>query len=544
MKIKNKVVIPVRRPEFIEGQTGIQGFFLSLKFTHNYSYLIFFLCVFLSRIFFINTDAVFFDSWEYIHRFQDASFLHAVSSGHLPIHAGYIILFWPIYHISSLLHLNPLYSVLFLQTVMATFAIAAFYLTAQKLVDKKTAWVAAIIFSLLPLFWITNGTVMIETTYVSFFAYAVYFYVKILKEKTIQKPLVFSFIFTFGFSLLTHLAIVLWIPLFLILAWYINPKRFKVSALILEFSVILGSFVSSYFVAQTIHTDLITGLQTLYLSKSNEYARYPSFFYTAFVYLRNFIIPLLRNNTFGVVFIALISLVLLFLKKRFLSLVIFLWILPAFIANQWWDSLFYGRHALIASFGLSLAAAILVAKKKYLTYILIAYLVITTLPALLLLKQPAPYIQLADAVRNLPKNSLYIESHFARPQVQEVRHKDIIYVEEPAWDKASMKKSINNYLARKKRVFISSQALSEPYGLYSGPYLHTLSLSYKNDFVLRDELSQFRLRKFRTISKADNLVIYEIIKGKPGYPTVPSMKKSYRRMDYTDPFTQFWFLLK
>ena len=126
-------------------------------------------------------------------------------------------------------------------------------------------------------------------------------------------------------------------------------------------------------------------------------------------------------------------------------------------------------------------------REKNILYFLfiICYIVWVSVPALTLLKKPIPYLEEAQYVATLPKQSFIIESHFARPQVQKTIKGTPFYVNEPGYDVDTLDKKINTYLAEKKPIFISSAALSEPYGLYSGPYLHNITLSYEFPFLLQ-----------------------------------------------------------
>jgi len=145
------------------------------------------LCIFvLSRIIFINPLPVFFDSPEYLARFSDTNYFHAIMSGHIPFHAGYIALFWPVYHLALILNLNPAYLVIFAQILMSAITVYCFYRFTMIMTEKKTASLAAILVSLFPLYWITNVSIMTESSYINYFLISLFlisFYAK--KNKTI-----------------------------------------------------------------------------------------------------------------------------------------------------------------------------------------------------------------------------------------------------------------------------------------------------------------------------------------------------------------------
>src|SRR6266568_2136524 len=152
-------------------------------FKKNKTIILCFILFFLSRIFFINAGGVFFDSDEYLHLFSLSNFLQAIVMGHAPPHEGYILLFWPIYHLSQFFHANAAYAVILVQIILSFFTLLFFYYSIKYIIDKKTALYTAIIASLIPLFWIINVTLMMENAYVFFFFLSLFLLTKFLTTK-------------------------------------------------------------------------------------------------------------------------------------------------------------------------------------------------------------------------------------------------------------------------------------------------------------------------------------------------------------------------
>lgn len=427
----------------------------------------------LTRFYTANPDPVWFDSLEYLVRLASSNYWNALSTGHLPLHAGYILLF-------KNLPLIPA------QIILGLGGLISFY----KLTRSKTA---VLIVSLLPLAWLSQTTVVMEAAYVPLFLISLYMF----KSKRYWVASVL-----FGLGLLTHLAVLLWIPLII----YYNKKSF----IYLFISVLIASLFNAYLISPNI----FVGLKEVYLSKVGEHVQFTNIF----VLFRNFIIPLLRNNTNLIVILASISL----LRRPKLAL----WILPAIITNQWWDSLFFGRHALIASYGLSLLAAQLIQKHRLGKAVVIAYLILTVVPTVAGIRKPIPYLEIIKQIKILSQNGTLIDSHFARPQTQGVYLGKTIYVNEPGWQL-----DLNN-----PPIFITKSALSDPYGLYSGPFLHSLSLSYKNPPTLSNKLSDY----FFTEVSTD---IYKLTPSGQTYP-LENLYYSPSRLDYHDPLTQIWFAIQ
>ncbi len=493
----------------------------------------------LSRLFFINTGDVFFDSGENIVLFSLPYYFYAIISGHFPPHEGYIILFWPVYQLMKILSFNPVFWVILGQIILATVTVFCFYKIVEFLTEKRTALIASTIASLIPLFWITNVTIMMEIGYISFFFFSFYFLIKYLAlpKKTVYLHLAAV---SFVFSFLTHMLIVLWLPFLLAIVFYKNKN--ELLKIFITFCLYLGfaSILNVLFISAVSKASIPTVFNHLYLSKGNEFSYPPLNFQGFLISMRNFLIPLLRNNTSLIVILSFLSLILLFRKNKKLFIIGFLWIIPALYTNQWWDSLLNGRHALPASFGLTFLTAYLVRKKLLYASLVIVYLLFVSIPTISLLNKPIPYLLEAEAIKSLPQDSLLIETHFAKPQVEKIFKGKLLAVNDPLTNKEMIKKEIDTYLSNyKKPVFISSGALSEPYGLYSGPYLHNITLSYAKPFELEPVIPHYSLEIYKTISEEDNLIIYEITSSQPSlYPSIKMLKDSSRRLDYYDPISR------
>jgi hypothetical protein len=489
----------------------------------------------ISRLFFINTQGVFFDSGENISLFAYPDYFQAITSGHFPPHEGYIMIFWPIFQLTNFLSLNPVFSVIIGQIIFATVTIICFYKVVTFIAGKRTGLIASIIVSLTPLFWITNVTIMMEIGYIGFFFFSFYFLLSYLSNTKKSIYLHISAI-CLTLSFLTHMLIVLWLPLLLSIVVYKRKGTLLKISLILLVYLFFASILNVIFISIISKETIPAVFHHLYFTKRNEFANLSFDIKSILIALRNFSIPLIRNNTSLIFILGFLSLFISFKKNKKIFVFGLLWILPALYTNQWWDSLLNGRHALIANFGIAFMAAYLIRKKILLVLIVIIYLLFVSLPTLNLLRQPIPYLKEAEFVKSLPKNSLLIESHFARPQVQEVSDLKFFFVNEPGFDKNNLVGEINKSLKTNIEIFISSAALSEPYGLYSGPYLHNITLSYAKPFEMEPVIKQYTLIKYKEINAEDNLIIYKIKSTEPSaYPEVKEMKDSYRRIDYNDP---------
>jgi hypothetical protein len=435
----------------------------------------------------------------------------------------------------TILHGNGGYAVIILQIVLSFFTIYFFYTLITFMTNKKIALYAAIIASITPLFWITNVTIMMENAYAFFFFFSVFLLIKYVKTK--QNYLLQASLFIYALAVITHTFVIFWAPLYLYIV-FLKQKDKTIRITIQLIAYIFIFYMLNILFLSAIHSyNPLKLFHHIIADKNGEFAVLPFNFKGLFVALRNFIIPLLRNNTILISFLASVSLIISFKNDKKIFFFGILFCLPALYTNQWWDSLLNGRHALLAGFGLAFLTAYLLRNKNIVFFLLLmCYLGVVSIPALSLLNKPIPYIVEAQFAATLPKNALFIESHFARPQVQATVTCKTYYVNEPGM--AVDTKVINKFLDNKQPVFVSSAALSEPYGLYSGPYLHNLTLSYKYPFILKSILSDYTISPYKVIHKQDNLLIYTITSSKKvPYPSVPNLSDSYRNIDYTDPFS-------
>lgn len=511
--------------------------------TVNKKLILFFFIFFFSRFFFINTNAVFFDSGEYIHLFSQTNYLFAIASGHFPPHEGYIIVFWPIFQLTNFLHGNGAYAIILTQIILSFFTLLCFFAFIKYIVNEKTAFFATIIASLTPLFWIIDNTLMMENAYAFFFFCSLFLLTRYLTKNTKEYLLHISLLF-FMLAILTQPIVATWAPLYLCVTFFKQKRLLKKIFLFFVLYFAVFSLLNILFIATILNLSIPTTFHYVYLSKGGEFAELPFNFKGLFVALRNFFVPLFANNTILIIILSFISLLIAFRKEKKIFFYGIFFILPALYANQWWDSLLPGRHALITGFGMAFLTAYLIKKKNIYCYVIILYLLFVSIPTLNLLKKPIPYLQDAQFAATVPKDSLFIESHFARPQVQTIVKGRAFYVNEPGYSVENLKEKITAQLAEKKPIFITSAALSEPYALYSGPYLHSLSLSYEHPYFLQPLLTNYNIKLYKTLNAQDNLLIYKIIANtKAPYPSIKNMKDSHRRLNYYDPFWQAtWWL--
>ena len=487
----------------------------------------------LSRVYFWNWGEVMFDSKEYLERWASNSLGQAIISGHPPLHSGYVFTFWPVFALFKSLKLDPAVGVLLGQTILAFLTVIFFYKIVVLLKNEVVALRAAVLLSILPIFWLVNEVIMMETTYLCFWTISYYYLLRFTdkKGKDIKNLALASTFWILAF--LTHTVVIMWMPLFLVTVWIRRPSSLRVFLAVGFMTLLIASSINAYFLALGSDSSFAYGWYLLYGAKFNEHAHFTSLILGVLRYVRNWLMPLGYNNTWLLLTIALVSLVKVLIKDKKQAILILAWFLPSLVTNQWWDSLLFGRHALIASLALVIVVSETLSGRWF--KLLSVSVLVIALSGISLLKRPIPYLKLAAAVKDLPQNGLYIESHFARPQVDGVYQGKTIFVDEPGWDLAALPNEINKYLTSDRVVMISAQALSEPYGLFCGPVLHNLSLSYKNPLILTELSKQYRFEKRVSLNPEINLEIYQVYKGEGNQPKIKILQNSNRRLDYLDP---------
>lgn len=502
----------------------------------------------LTRIPFINYGQVFFDSGEYLQRLSNPNLFEALVMGHVPLHAGYILINWPVWQIIEKIGGNPALSVVIFQVFISFLGVWAFYKITSELIPKKSAVVAALFISFTPLFWVSNVVVMMESVYVSCFVLSLWMMSLFLKKREISL-LVVGAILLF-LSLLTHLAPLLYMPLYVFILFLISkkyqaPSPYLVSLFSVIFITFLGfSFINAYLLDQSSYTN---GLKTLFFGKTQEASPLTLSFEGIGRYLRNWLIPMMRNATSILFLFSLFAMWKFYKRNDFKIFTLgLLWLLPSPLVNQWADSLWYGRHALISIFGIAFLASYILQKRIKAAMLILLYISIITFPQIFLLRGMVPYLELQTFAKDIDSDDFYIESHYARPQIEAVRSENVYYINEPR-DQGNLEKRIRNTIRNGHAVYISSQALSEPYGLYSGPYIHLLTLSYRNDPTIHTILNMNgKLVEKKVISRTDNLIIYELVQSDEtlSYPKKILLSDSRRRIDFFDPLLHLSFLFK
>jgi len=510
-------------------------------------HLIIIILYFISRLPFITGLPMFFDSQEYLNRIAMSNLLTSLLSGHTPFHAGYVFFSWIFYRLGIFLKINPVSSVQFL-TVLAGFgSLYVFYKLVTIIFTKKAAILATILAGLTPVFWISNVSVMNESLYIFFFTLSLFYFALFLKKDK-RKFLVYSCISFFG-AYITHTIIMAWIPAYFGIYFLVN-KKIKYSQIKISLIYFILSFLAGYLFILWLYylTKPVTAASSIFASFGTLSGHFGFSFSLIFLAraIRSWFILMLRDSTTLLALLSFSSLIYFYCKKqKYIFWGGLLWLAPSLFCNQLWDAVLFGRHGQMVIFPISLLASLFLNKFNKIFSVLTILIVLFSSATITYLRQPIPYLIQSRLTANLPENGLLLESHFARPYT--IYSGEKLIINEPYWPGEKLEKIINNALLQNRPVFITTSALSDPYGLYTGPFLAPLSLNPKGRPELERIFKKYNFLKYKTVDEKRKLSIYQIktkTPGNSGYQDFFIPYFSSYRLDYFDPFTQIWFLLR
>ncbi|OGD61840.1 hypothetical protein A2160_00920 [Candidatus Beckwithbacteria bacterium RBG_13_42_9] len=484
------------------------------------------------------------DDHEYLGRLTNPHLIQVLSQGHPPLHAGFILLLWPFIQLTNWFRFDPIIVIKLINILLAWGCLWLFYKLIKAFFPKINPLVASVLVALTPMFWIMNVTLLTENVYIFLFLLSLFTSYVFLKTKQNRWLIVTAL--ALGLAYLTHQLITFYLPAFSLLL-LLKPKQRQLKPIvILGLVLTLGLVLANFFLAW-LYTQrgfsLNQALTFTLTSKSADFAQLGTFPLNLVRSFRNWLILSLRSFTNFSMILGSLGLVF-WLRRNFRQGIrLLLWLIPSFLAAQWWDGLLMGRHLLLALFPLVLLIAYLIQNRQLLLFLTFFSLCLTSFGAMMLLRQPLPADLTQKTIQSLPQNGLLLESHFLRPWIS--YQGKTMYVNEPGTPQ-NFEQEINKSLADNKLVFLTSQALSDPYGVYTGPYLHPLSLSFNQPSKLSAILKNYQLTPYATISAQLHLTIYQIKNKFPEPDFVADIVPAWQqnRLDFFDPLSQLWFLAK
>ena len=459
------------------------------------------LVLIVSRLITVNFNPAFLDSREYIE-LAKSPWRVAITSGHPPIHPGYITL------IKSAGAQAGLVSAL-----AGIGTIIIFYKLIKELWDQKTAKIAAIILALVPGVWIVQENVMVEAVSLWWLTLATYL-------ATRRRWLGVGISLTI--MLLTHNQMLVWIPL---MFGFTKVKQ----------KAVMGAVV----VAALVYALLGQNLVSLVYSKTGEIVPWWSLGIDLLRYGRNAVILWLRlhSNLIGLVAIGAI------IRQRKL------WVLlPYLFWAQFYSADFLIRRLVPVALVSSVAIAVAV-KNKWVLSGLMLVLAISSIPVVWSyswLNRDQIINKIHRLQAQIPEDALYIDSHFLRTINN---FPGEMYHLGESTNRLTPVQAIKVALQQGKRVFIDSQAMTDPYQFYVGNQLHPLSLGKFGKSEAKEIFKQFYIKNMLVTDAEKRIFAYELtneptemgqnIPGEAVLVYGPS-RLIKQRLDYFDPLSWLW----
>lgn len=501
------------------------------------------LTLFVSRVLFLSPLPIYFDSPEYVKLIENPNLLAALTSGHEPIHPGFILPAWILFRI--LPFLGSVYSAEVISALFSALGLFIFFKIVQMLFDKKIAIRALIIASLLPVLFLAGVNVLTDTTYILF--YLLSFYCLLLFTRKYNKKWLVFGIFSLAYTIFTHTQAILWLPVFFAPVILVKKKHMQTKlrqvGTFLFFGIALGVF-SLVFLLGLIGNSAQESLQLLFMHGTDIYGT-GNIFMDIVRSMRNLGIILLRNNSTLVIFAAIIGFILSHKKDKKKLAVLGLWFLPTFLVTQYWHIGLFGRVALIASFPLAILAAHI--KHRILFAVIIFQLVVITIPLAIDNRNASIQKELVSLYSSIPKNSVLVSSNLIRPQV--TYNGEIYFINEPGQGLEFIESKIDLALRENKNVYIDSQALYNPYFSYDGNHLHVLSLGTYGKSEIKPLFDRYQVQVIKTTSNP-RIFLYQVermLKNTSKYSFQYSQEHwneiNPSRIDYRDLGTWAWVML-
>lgn len=470
----------------------------------------FFLTIFyfLTRLPFLRTYPVYYDSFEYAQIAEKINFFNfsqIISFSHQPIHTFY---FLTILFFKKIFFFLPTNMVLVLiSLIFGYLATLIWYLFVKRyLGSKQKALFVSFLILIFPYFFRANTNILYESELLFLQIVSLYFFLWGLKENQFFKIILAGIFWGFSISLFTGSLIIF--PVFLLFypplkrtlsrsaSW--RMKRLKVSLGGLSpfslFLLILLSLLVPLLIDLLIlkHPEPLLTKYQLHLG--DLVSPQGGSWIFLFRILRNIAIQgaaVLSLPAFALLALSLISLIIpqIPLLSRFSPsthlplLTLTSWLLPPLVLMQFWHSGLYGRLGLFLVFPASLFLAENLTKNWQRNLVLLVLLV-PLVPQLLSQKQTPPIYRFYSLIENGPKDEIAIITSDSNRFLYQKNNLTTLVVG-PGTTLEVVEKFISNNKKLGKMTLIDSQAILSPYFQFDGDSYHLLSKNKKDQPYLK-----------------------------------------------------------
>ncbi len=452
--------------------------------------------LFASRLLLLSSSQDFFDANEYSNRVRDTSLLSAVSSGHPPFHPLFIGVGNIFYKFMQFFKISdPNLATTLPSAIFGCLAVIIFYFLIKKIFNRNIALIASIIISIIPFFWISSITILVDNIGIFFILLSAYLYY-IALEKIQDKSKVILILLagiSFGLALFAHTSFAMWLPIFLgIFVFWQLKKGFKFKDALYSLTFLVGPVLiclayAYLLVYSGFNSDKLSALNYLLLGNIGD--KKPLDFLGT-------IRSLWLESGSIIIILTLIGLIKIIWDKKKESILLIFWILPAFIVSSYVYENLHGRALILALFSMAILVAYLIdsIKNSYLRYsVLLISLLLTLMISLPIIfkyhNQIAPNETLLYFEKNIEHDSLFIGTNTLRTW----NDNNLVGKYERLGDvdtgTSSVLDDIEQYQKDHKSIYLSSDAVFYPNWRYDGKFFDIRSLGVNNKTSMNIPLS-------------------------------------------------------
>jgi len=451
------------------------------------------LLYFATRLPFIRTYPVFYDSFEYVRIIEKLNWNNitpVISSAHQTIHTFYFItclVFKSIFFRAS-----TELSMLLISLLFGYATCIVWYLLIKKIINKEVALFSTIILILFPYFFIANTNILYEAELI-FFQILSFYLLYIGVERKKYATIIISGIML-GFAHLIFVGTLIVLPLyFYLLLLKYRKKRFN---FILYSALYLGGFSISGVILDLLILQSIPTLIAKYISHMGDIVSYNQglFVFIARI-VRNCFIQTSAILSYGgaaLLFVSIIIILALSKKKRLMFAAITVVFIPFIVLMQYWYGGFFGRLAI----GIIFPAAFIIATTFSQTRVQIIKIIILLLFFIWIpwrQLDPPPLYTSYYMIWN-EKSIFVITSDYNRFLYEKNAVPHFTIKGDTA--REEIKKYIDLNL-KNKTVLIDSSALRYPYFQYDGSGYNVMSVRSDGTPLIGSLLDSYTYKEFK-----------------------------------------------
>jgi len=479
--------------------------------------------LFASRILLMSNSLDFFDSSEYFWRSGDKLILNAMATGHAPFHPLYVFFG---YVIHNYLNLSQIASLELTSVIMGSLGIIFLFLFLKKVFSPRVAWLASILYALIPFVYVSQITVLVDATEHAFFFLALLlFYLALEGEKTKGFLLALLAGLSLGLAAFAHTQVAIWAPaiVFLPIITLKSLGKKEIWPLIFKYLMLLiggGVFIFLYLKLLVYSNSIGWHDPTPDLKSALSYLLFGNISDHDPIELRKSFYYLVALSSSLVVLVGFFGSIKLFFSDKRKLLYLVIWFLPFVIGATYIYENLYGRTLII---GLApvviLASYFLVSLKRFrllAIFVVVLQLCVLSGPVIARYKLfPAPIEHIKDTLSGLETGGIFISSNVTKTLANAAYDGEYVNFGDVGNGAGYVEEKVKQALAENRPIYILSDALLLPYHRYDGAYYDLRSTGVGSssdhatilDFLVRD----YALRLVRVDDFGFQRAVYEVL---------------------------------